>query len=172
LQELNLKYLKLYESLFPVTAAYVKRRGGNLDSAKDIFQDALTIYHEQTLSGRVKPDNESGYIIGITKHLWFKQHAQDKRWEDFDDYEAEMHSTVEEYLQPVPNKILSYLEKTGKKCLQLLQAFYYRGDSLSSIAGEFGFSGTRSATVQKYKCLEKVRTKLKKEEVQYADFFE
>lgn len=48
--------------------------------------------------------------------------------------------------------------------MQLLIAFYYDGLSMQDMARRFGFSGTRSATVQKHKCLEKVRAEVKKME--------
>jgi hypothetical protein len=40
------------------------------------------------------------------------------------------------------------------------------------IAGRFGFSGERSATVQKFKCLEKVRDTIKSKSLSYEDFVE
>jgi len=56
------------------------------------------------------------------------------------------------------------LVRSGKKCLELLKAFYYDHCSMQDIANRFGFNGTRSATVQKYKCLEKVRNEIKTNE--------
>ena len=64
--------------------------------------------------------------------------------------------------------VLASLERTGKKCLRLLKAFYYDHLSMDDIAARFGFNGRRSATVQKYKCLEKVRENLKTREA-YAE---
>ena len=56
--------------------------------------------------------------------------------------------------------LLAALQKSGQKCLELLKAFYYDHCSMDHIAGRFGFKGRRSATVQKYKCLEKVRQEI------------
>ena len=46
----------------------------------------------------------------------------------------------------------------------MLQAVYYFKYSMQELAEEFGFRSVRSATVQKYKCLEKVRNEVKKQE--------
>jgi len=54
----------------------------------------------------------------------------------------------------------------------LLRAFYYDKLSMSKIANRFGFSSERSATVQKYKCLEKVRDLVKEKSLSYEDFLE
>jgi predicted DNA-binding protein YlxM (UPF0122 family) len=45
--------------------------------------------------------------------------------------------------------------------MELLKAFYYDHCSMQEVADRFGFNGRRSATVQKYKCLEKVREEIK-----------
>ena len=56
--------------------------------------------------------------------------------------------------------------------MKLLKGFYYDQLPLTDIATAFGFSGVRSATVQKYKCLEKVRETIKQKALQYEDFME
>ena len=39
----------LYKRVFPTVARYVSQRGGSLEQAQDIFQDALIIYYEDFL---------------------------------------------------------------------------------------------------------------------------
>jgi hypothetical protein len=41
---------------------------------------------------------------------------------------------------------------------------------MTQVAETFGFSGVRSATVQKYKCIEKVRETVKQKALTYEDF--
>jgi hypothetical protein len=41
---------------------------------------------------------------------------------------------------------------------------------LNEIADAYGYSGVRSATVQKFKCLEKVRETIKQKALTYDDF--
>jgi hypothetical protein len=65
-----------------------------------------------------------------------------------------------------------YLETAGRKCMELLKAYYYDHMPASDIATLFGYSGTHSATVGKYKCLEKVRDTIKQNSLNYADFIE
>ncbi|HBW79380.1 MAG TPA: hypothetical protein DEF78_02660, partial [Sphingobacterium sp.] len=43
----QLLFMNLYKSTFPIVAKYVSRMGGNLDEAKDVFQDALLVYYEK-----------------------------------------------------------------------------------------------------------------------------
>jgi predicted DNA-binding protein YlxM (UPF0122 family) len=70
------------------------------------------------------------------------------------------------------NKLLNFLENAGQKCMDMLKAFYYDNLPVRTIAEQFGFSGERSATVQKYKCMEKVRETIKEKALVYEDFFE
>jgi hypothetical protein len=56
--------------------------------------------------------------------------------------------------------------------MELLKSFYYDGLPMKEIAVNFKFSGERSATAQKFKCLEKVREAVKKQSLQKTDFYE
>lgn len=163
-------FISLYKSCFPAVARYVSKMGGSFDEAKDVFQDALLVYYEKQGAGA--PELRAGgeaYLAGIARHLWlrrFRQAGTTSRWKPSADV------AMEEALQPSSARILHYLEQAGQKCMQLLRAFYYDKAGLDDIASEFGFSGTRSATVQKFKCLEKVREKVKEKSLSYADFLE
>lgn len=165
-------FIELYEEHFPGVAGMIRRRGGSLEEAQDIFQDALIIFYEKSGKERDKIENEGAYLSGISRHLWYRRHHQKVRMHITDQLEQEIADVVEEYTKPSNVRILKFLEVAGKKCMELLKAFYYHNDSLHEIAKDFGFSGTRSATVQKYKCLEKVRDHVKEKEVQYADFLD
>lgn len=160
----------LYLSVFPTVAAYIKGNGGTLDEAKDLFQDALVIYYEKAIAGKVVIEHsEKAYILGITKHLWYHRQQKQKGLisEDILNYE---HLIDEENLKPSANRVLHYLETAGQKCMDMLQAFYYDKLNMREIAKRFNLSGERSATVQKHKCLEKVREKVKEKSLTYEDF--
>ncbi len=168
----DLDFPELYEDLFPKVASFLSKQGSSYDLARDIFQDAVIIYFEKVSHKKEEVDNPEAYIMGVVRHLWFRTYNENQQWVDFAGFNEEVAESVDEYLNPVQHKVMSLLERAGRKCLELLRAFYYQKASLHSIAGDFGFSGIRSATVQKYKCLKKVKDQVKKEEIDYADFFE
>jgi DNA-directed RNA polymerase specialized sigma24 family protein len=162
----------LYENAFPLVAAFVSHRRGTFDDAKDIFQDALVIFYEkkqhETITITV---SDEAYILGIAKHLWSRKYTKDSSTVALDKIEAAI--TIPEDVQiPDANKLLRLLEMTGKKCMELLEAFYYQKASPAKIASEFGYQNTHSASVQKFKCLEKIRTIVKERSVSYDDFTE
>jgi hypothetical protein len=107
-------------------------------------------------------------LLGIAKHLWLKKFRDGRYTLPLDDFDID---TAEES-EPLPStdKLLHYLETAGKKCMDLLSAFYYEKLPMKHIAGLFGYAGERSVTVQKYKCLEKVRETVKQNALTYEDF--
>ena len=162
-------FIKLYKTAFPVIARYVSKRGGSLEVAKDIFQEAVMIYYEKLVTSQQSPDNEKAYLMGITKHLWLKNRRDNCHYAPM----TEGFTTTiapDTYQQPLTAKLLGYLETSGQKCMELLKSFYYDQLPMNDIAATFGFSGIRSATVQKFKCLEKVRNTVKSKALSYEDF--
>jgi DNA-directed RNA polymerase specialized sigma24 family protein len=162
-------FVKLYETAFPGVARFVKKMGGGIDDARDIFQDSLVIYYENQRSGKNIFTNEAAYISGIARHLWYKKFKTEIKKSDLD---PELYRLVNEEDLKVSSSLLEYLEATGKKCMELLKSFYYDGLPMKEIAVNFKFSGERSATAQKFKCLEKVREAVKKQSLQKTDFYE
>lgn len=148
---------QLYEATFPRVARLVQRGGGDLADAEDVFHDALLLFYEQVLDGRLAlRGSPSAYLAGIARHLWLRRCRDKPRLVDLEAAGPLPEEAPEE--EPVRRHALfRYLEAAGRRCLDLLQAFYYQRLSMREIAEEFGFGSERSATVQKYKCLEKVR---------------
>ena len=151
-----------------MVAQYVNKMGGTFDEAKDVFQDSLVIYYEKSVECSFElKTNEKAYLLGIAKHLWLKQHRDNSKLTSIDGLDIEKE---EETAQASDKKVLNFLQKAGKKCMDLLRSFYYDQLPLADAAELFGFSGVRSATVQKYKCLEKVRETVKQKALTYEDF--
>jgi RNA polymerase sigma factor (sigma-70 family) len=164
-------FIELYEEVFPKVAVFIKKMGGDLEDTQDVFQDALVIYYEKTRSADfVIEINEEAYLIGICKHLWFQKQRRDSQHQKLDDT---TNCGPDQQEEPrVSSTILQFVERAGKKCLELLQSFYYEKHSMTEIAEQFNFSNEHSATAQKYKCLEKIRTIIKNKSLRREDFYE
>ena len=150
--------IELYRNSFPDFARMIGRMGGTLEQAKDSFHDALLIYLEKEKAGSLQlHSSPKAYLLGTARICWLRS-----RKSIFPLPEGFDHTDLED---PDPEEIeqtlLNSLQKSGKRCLELLKAFYYDHRSMQDIAQRFGFKGRRSATVQKYKCLEKVREEIK-----------
>ena len=163
-------FRELYLKVFPSVATFVRKQNGTLDDAKDVFHDALVIFFEKKMLGSLEVRlSDEGYVFGIVKHLWIKKAKEDRSV-----LLTEVESLIavpEDYESDVETiSIISFLKTAGKKCMSLLQAFYYEKQPLERIKANFGFSSVRSATVQKFKCLEKVRDLVKSKSKNYEDF--
>jgi DNA-directed RNA polymerase specialized sigma24 family protein len=166
-------FTALYKKAFPAVAKYVSKMGGSFDETKDIFQDALVIYYEKLVNGSIQLNtNEQAYLLGITKNLWAKKFRDNLHYTPLDMLTETCDFIGDDDAQPSPIKILNYLETAGQKCMEMLKAFYYDNLPVNVIAGLFGYSGVHSATVQKYKCMEKVRETIKEKSLAYEDFVE
>ncbi|HWA33603.1 MAG TPA: sigma-70 family RNA polymerase sigma factor [Cyclobacteriaceae bacterium] len=161
---------EMYESAFPVVAAWVRKMNGSLEDARDVFHDALVLYHEKIIGGVSFDASPEAYILGIAKHLWLRKFRRSKHLVQFDGIETDISIPDDFYAPPSTLKLLNFLERAGKNCMELLRRAYYEKQSASELAQKMGYSGERSATVQKYKCIEKLRTIIKQKSISYEDF--
>src|SRR6478609_10160178 len=157
MQKNEILLTELYQSVFPPLCKYISKRGGVLEEAKDVFHDALIVYYEKNTKS-LSVSDEKAYVFGIAKHLWIKKYEEKQRSTTLDS--LELTETSESELK-ISDRLVLFLKQTGEKCMDLLQAFYYENQNAENIAARFGYSGVRSATVQKFKCLEKIRDMVK-----------
>lgn len=148
---------RLYRRTFPVVRRYVLQHGGSDQDAQDIFQDALVVLYEKTVAGTLTLTVEPGtYLAGVSRHLWQREQARRTR---------QLHTALTEtQLQapdpaepPEPVALPALLAQLSTTCQSILLAFYYFGQPLAQIAATHGYRSVRSATVQKFKCLERLR---------------
>lgn len=152
--------ISLYRESFPDFARMIRRMGGSLEQAKDAFHDAFLIYMENEKAGQLQlHSSPKAYLIGTAKIRWLRARGGDAMQELPENFETA--DAVSPDMEEREKSLLDALVRSGRKCMELLKAFYYDHSSMQDIATRFGFKGRRSATVQKYKCLEKVREEIK-----------
>ena len=167
-------FVDLYQRAFPAVARFVSRHGGSLEAAQDVFQDALVLYYEKIVREAADgpaAHHDVAYLLGIARHRWIKQYHRAAPEVPLETSDA-VFRTEESAETPARRKLLRFLTVAGQRCMDLLRAFYYDQLPLAEVANTFGYSGVRSATVQKYKCLEKVRHTVREKSLCYEDFLE
>ena len=164
-------FKELYRDVFPAVAYFISKKNGTFEDARDIFQDALMIFYERNLTqGFQFHSSKEAYLLGIAKHLWYRKYNKEHNHIELTYDGFELPELETETINA--HGVLMLLEKAGKKCLNLLHTFYYEQTPLKQISKSLGFSSEHSATVQKYKCLEKIRDAIKAKSVTYADFLD
>ncbi len=142
------------------------KKGGSKEDAKDIFQEALIIFYRKAQDAKFNLTSSIGtYLYSVCRFLWKDELKKRNKNQtvDLGDVSSDMQNELRETLQKETRSKLAEqaLSSIGERCLELLQRFYYKSLSMREIASEMGFSSENVAKNQKYKCLERARTKLK-----------
>ena len=154
---------RLYRQGYPPVRRYVGRRGGSEQDAQDVFQDAVVILYEQATGGTlVLTASPSTYLLSISRNLWRQELRRRARLP----HQAlptavDLAAEEPEALAEPAFAVLDYVEQLGEKCKSLLLSFYYFQQPLAQIAETRGYRSVRSATVQKFKCLERLRNSVR-----------
>lgn len=150
----------LYARTWPVVRQYVKQRQGTEEDAKDVLQDAMLIFFEKVVHDQlVLTAAPVTYLTAIGKNLWRQELEKRSRQIPFlpDDICSE---TTSDEPDRVLANLTDFVQQLGGKCRDILVQFYYFGQRLDKIAIRHGYRSVRSATVQKFKCLEQLRKKV------------
>lgn len=150
---------RIYAKTYPMVRHYVKENRGTDEDAKDIFQEALITYYEKVVYDKLTlTSSVSTYLMGICKNLWRQELG--KRARKIGLMDAPVDEVGEEVAvddeQPTAT-LMAFVEQLGETCRSILVNFYYFGHRLEQIAEQRGYRSVRSATVQKFKCLERLR---------------
>jgi RNA polymerase sigma factor (sigma-70 family) len=161
----------LYENTFPAVARMVQRGDGDLEDAKDVFHDALLILKEQHAKpGFELQKSQEAYLFGVARHLWLRK--QSKQHLPLTETELALGIQESHFPKVEEKRLLAFLENAGKKCLELLRSFYFQEQKIEELVQAQGYANAHSASVQKYKCLEKLRHAVKEQSLSYEDFTE
>ncbi|SNC76537.1 DNA-directed RNA polymerase specialized sigma subunit, sigma24 family [Hymenobacter gelipurpurascens] len=151
---------RLYHRTFPMVRRHVLERGGTTQDAKDVFQDALIVFYEKTVSGQlVLTCSASTYLVGVSRNLWQQELSRRNRLplSELNEAHAQLPDAADTPSAAPALAVLEYVAQLGEKCQRLLLSFYYFQQPLEQIAAENNYGTVRSATVQKFKCLERLR---------------
>jgi len=148
---------RVYAKVYPMVLHYVKEHGGNADDAKDIFQEALILFYEKVVHDQLTlTASVSTYLMGICKNLWRQELEKRSRKTALTDTEMAWTESSDESGSPAL-QLMDFVTQLGEKCRDILVSFYYFGQRLEQIASRHGYQNVHTATVRKFKCLERLR---------------
>jgi len=140
----------LYKKYYRMMTKLVITNSGTEDEAKDIYQDALIVFWQKVMSGKlVLTSKISTYIYSICLNLWRKELDRKSRLSS-----EEKDGVVEEdmHREEKAKIIRDCINELGETCKRILIYFYFDGMSMSNIALNLGFANTDTAKTKKYKC--------------------
>lgn len=150
----------LYKKHYRMMTRIVLNNNGSEDEAKDIFQDALLVFWQKAISGKlVLTSKISTFIYSICLNLWRKELDRKGRLSS----EQVEQSTYQEYEKNERIKIITdCINQLGDTCRRILTYHYFDGLSMSDIADKLNFANTDTAKTKKYKCKKKLDMMVKR----------
>lgn len=151
----------LYAHL-PKVEHLVRQNSGRSADAKDIFQDALIIFHRRARTEGFELTGSIGtFLFAVCRNLWREELRRRNKslteWklEDAPDEPADLTALLAR--EGEFKRAEQALKSLGSKCLDVLTRFYVKHEPLQLIAKALGFAGEGAAKTRKYKCLEEAR---------------
>lgn len=154
----------IYSQNYNLVQALVVNNNGTIDDAKDIFQEAMMVLYEKARSGSFELNCQiRTYLYSVARRLWLKKLNQsNRRTTDFDDTN-ETQIVVDGEVVAHEQKDAEFemmhaaISTLGEPCKSLLEAFYFKNNSMQEIAENFGYTNAENAKTQKYKCLMRLK---------------
>jgi RNA polymerase sigma-70 factor (ECF subfamily) len=130
-------------------------------AAEDAWQQAIVIFYENVVSGRLKElsSSEKTYLFAIGKNKLREFNRIQVREQELGDFDAVEDVPPEGLDQRLLDKAVACLDALGEPCRSLLVEFYYHRSSMDQIVVKLGYRNEDTAKSQKYKCLARLRKK-------------
>ncbi|GAA4787600.1 hypothetical protein GCM10023231_14650 [Olivibacter ginsenosidimutans] len=152
----------LYRIHFPVIMRLIVNNGGDVDDAKDIFQEAVIILYDKIKEGSFELNSKlKTYLYSVSRNLWLKRLTKKGIYTNIEDFEDRL--PVEEDIESHKERDRQFmlmedaLMRLGEPCQTIIKDFYLRNLSMHDICEKFGYTNTDNAKNQKYKCLQRLK---------------
>src|SRR5690606_1503721 len=154
---------QLYVDNFDRTKQFVLRNHGTLDDAKDIYQEAYLSAWRNIRMDRFTPRHDGAleaYLLQIARHKWL-DHLRTSRFKHTVSLAPEHENlmtfdTLDDITEKRIQLIKTHFRALGEGCRKLLARFYYKNESMKTIAADMGWTAA-TAKSNKYRCMEKLR---------------
>jgi len=148
----------LYINCFPKVKKRILSTNGDIDEARDLFQDGVLIFYKQVILDKYQHLTDiDGYLYTICKNLWYTRlkkrnkssELQDNIKESYSDFstpEKDLFSGERE------KQIMSLLSHIGERCKKLMTYRIYYDMSMKEISHKMGFASEEATKTKNYKC--------------------
>ncbi|MEO1053145.1 MAG: sigma-70 family RNA polymerase sigma factor [Bacteroidota bacterium] len=163
----------IYKRNYEKVRGIILQRGGNEDEAKDVFQEAMIVFHRKVTNEQFRADSSiDTYIIAIARNLWhqiFRKPAYNLETELGEEV-GNMSIDVDWDIISKEKVIRAIIEDLPSDCQKIIKHFYYENQSLEVIQRNFNLGSVQAAKNKKYRCM-KALLKLFKEKGIKPDTF-
>lgn len=151
---------QLYKQHLRMICGLITKNGGDLDDAKDIFQDALIVVWEKARAGNLVLTSRFGtFLYSICQNMWLKElNRRSKNNGQMVDRQEE-ESSFENDRAALINQCIQAM---GDVCQQILMLYYFDKLSMQEIAKRLNLANADVAKSKKYKCKQELDNKVRK----------
>ena len=158
---------EIYEKYFDSIVNFTLKNSGNIEDAKDLFQDAIMVIYEKTKD----PDfrlmySIHTYLYTICRNIWLKKISRKKIKEVTLPEQMELINDInldEDVTWRLKEKIYrNQFLNLDDVCQKIITSFL-EGKSMEEIAQNLKLSSAAYAKKRKYKCKEKLVQLIKKD---------
>ena len=149
----------LYETTLKKVRSHIIRRGGNIEQANDIFQDAVIILFDTVRKNKFDERYTiEAFVFTVSKNLWINSIRKNKRISNYEDMGLfGNHITEENILSTLVNKerseaVKGLFDKLNERCRQILHYYNHEGWSMKEISVKLGFTSEDVAKTSHYRC--------------------
>lgn len=150
----------LYKTALPQIIKFVCQNNGDVDEAKDIFQDAVVSLFTTVKLGKYDAEKDvNGFLFFVSRNLWINRIK--KRNKQFDISNISMPLIEESPMAVYISKdkeilIDKFMNMLGAKCKEILKYVIYDNLSMKEIAKLMNFGGETVAKSTHYRCKQKM----------------
>lgn len=161
--QVNASYHFLYKNYFSMIKDFVTNNNGTYDEAKDVFQECIISLSEKLYKSEIiLTCSLKTYFFSMCKFNWLNKLRDKKKYStvNFDDFDI-IEDVKNDSFEEIKFEKLNLVNELGEKCQEILKQFYYQKLSMQIIAENLKYTNAENVKVQKYKCIEQLKKKIK-----------
>lgn len=160
---------QLYNTCYSPVENYVTARHGDVEDAKDIFQEGVIAFFQSLKKGTFRGDSShQTYLMAICKRRWLDVLRGRKILVNYE--EIQVFREEEVVFSPDEKKLKSVLGLLKESCRTILLAFYYESKSMKDIQTLFSLGSEQAAKNKKMRCLNELMAIVKSRRLNRDDF--
>lgn len=148
---------ELYRRYYTMALNHIRKNSGTTNDAEDIFQEALLVLVKQLRKPDFQLTSKLGtFLQSIIRNLWLNELRKRKQTTSIENGELDFpdeNLLPEKELQERRHQLIQKVFKNLKQdCKALLDAYYFKKQSLGIIADKMGYTGN-FIKVKKHRCM-------------------
>ena len=154
----------LYKTAYPTIRNYILKNNGNIESVKDVFQEAIIVLIETIRKNAFDESKDiNGFLFAVARNKWITSIRKEQSSSKYVEYKLSEKDSFSESSHDILLKkelrteMRLVLDKLKDNCQQIMEMYIYQNKSMDEIAEKLGYSSRDVVKTAHYKCKKKLR---------------